>query len=108
MTQIIDTPLATHHAFGLHWSFPFPFPFFSPTHTETPADVVIEVGRVPPISEDAKRTTEWTFASLDAVHIDLPDIAKAFVSNGNRVIVERYDIVHTSLCYCFSWGVLPQ
>ena len=91
MTQKIDLPLATHQAFGLHWSFPFPFPFFSPSHTETPADVVIEVGRVPPISEDATRTTEWTFASLDAVHIDLPDVAKVFVSNGNRVIVERYD-----------------
>lgn len=106
MTQKIDLPLASHQAFGLHWSFPFPFPFFSPTHTETTADVVIEVGRVPPISEDAKRTTEWTFASLDAVHIDLPDIAKAFVSNGNRVIVERYDnSSHESLLLLLMGGV---
>jgi hypothetical protein len=108
MTQKIDLPLASHQAFGLHWSFPFPFPFFSPTHTETTADVVIELGSVPPISEDAKRTTEWTFASLDAVHIDLPDVAKVFVSNGNRVIVERYDNSSQESLLLLLMGVLHQ
>jgi hypothetical protein len=91
MTDKFDLPpSATHQAFGLSWFFPFPFPFFSPTLKKMPADVVVELGCLPPISPDATQTTEWAFASLDKVHIDFPTVAKILVSNGNRVQIEEY------------------
>jgi len=80
---------ATHQAFGLFWHFPFSFPLFRVVPSDVPADVVVELGILPPPSPDARLAGPLRLAEPGKVRFGLPGVAKVLVTNGERILVER-------------------
>ena len=81
---------ATHAAFGLTWSFPFPFLPFKAAAPGQSADVVVELGLLPPLSALARQAGPLRQVYDGSVRFGLPGVAKLLVSGGNHILVEPH------------------
>lgn len=79
--------LATHHAFGLRWHFPFEFPAFSPVNDECVADVVVELTELPTLTADTENQGRFSRVTVDEVMFKMEGVATFQVKAGRYVRV---------------------
>lgn len=81
----------TYKAFGLIFRSEIEIPEFIPHEEEKEMDVTIQPGTTPEILEDATARGVLFEGTKNRFLLTIPNTGKVFITNGNNIILEKYD-----------------
>ena len=80
---------ASYRAYGLIWQIPLTCPEWRPALVNSPPDVVVRYGTVPPAPPSALAAGPLRQVTPEAARFGLPDVARLLVRGGNDILIDR-------------------
>ncbi len=82
---------ASYRAYGLIWQIPLACPELRSATVNSPPDVVVRYGPVPPAPASALAAGPLRQVTPEAARFGLPDVARLLVRGGNDILIDRRD-----------------